>query len=384
MFLHNYIYRLKCTIRDREIVFWTLLFPIILGTLFNMAFSNITNVEKFSEIKIAVVDNPEFRENTAFQTTLKAVASSGKNADQDNLFDIRYTSKVEGDKLLEDKEIEGYILFDKGIKLVVKESGLNQTILKGFVDHFMQTSSTIERIVSKDPQSIHKGLFDNIESITNYLKEVTPGESAPDIIVNYFYALIAMTCMYGSFGGLKEVTSIQADLSPQGAKVNMAPTHKFKVFLVCILAAVTVQLLEIFILLAYLTMVLNIDFGSQIGYILLTCIIGTITGVTFGTFVASIVKGGEGIKIGILIGSSMIMSFLSGMMYDKMKYVISTKAPILSYLNPANLITDSFYCLYYYDTYTRFFINIAILCGFIIIFSLGTYFVLRRQKYASL
>ena len=384
MFLHNYSYRLKCIVRDKEMMFWTLLFPILLATLFNMAFSNISSAEKFSKIQIVVVDNAEYQENTAFQSAIKAESSSNENPDEDSLFDVKYTSKEEGDKLLEDKKIQGYIYFEDGIKLAVKESGLNQTIIKSFIDDFKQTSSTIETIIREDPQSFQGGLLDRLSDRTNYLKEVAPSKSAPDIIVNYFYTLIAMTCLYGGFWGLKEVTAIQGDLSPQGARINMAPTHKFKVFIVCILAAVTVQLLELFILLAYLTLVLNINFGNQIGYTILTCIIGTITGVTFGAFIASVVKGGEGIKVGILIGGSMTMSFLSGMMYDKMKYIISTKAPIIGYLNPANLITDCFYSLYYYDTHTRFFINIAILCGFILVFSLSTYLVLRRQKYASI
>ena len=88
--------------------------------------------------------------------------------------------------------------------------------------------------------------------------------------------------------------------------------------------------------------------------------------------------------MGILIGSTMTMCFLSGMMYADMKYIVATKIPILAYLNPANLITDSFYALYYYNTHTQFFTDILLLCGFTVIFSTITYFVLRRQKYASL
>lgn len=42
MFLFNYRYRLKCILRDRQLMFWTLLFPILLATLFNLALSNIT------------------------------------------------------------------------------------------------------------------------------------------------------------------------------------------------------------------------------------------------------------------------------------------------------------------------------------------------------
>jgi ABC-2 type transport system permease protein len=67
-----------------------------------------------------------------------------------------------------------------------------------------------------------------------------------------------------------------------------------------------------------------------------------------------------------------------------MKYIIARNIPLLSYLNPVNLLTDAFYALYYYDTFTRVFTNIAILVVFIIVFCSGTYLIIRRRKYASL
>lgn len=384
MFLHNYIYRMKCIVRDRQLMFWTFLFPILLATLFNMAFSNLSSVEKFSKINIAIVKNAEYEKNTDFINTISAVSNSNTSAGKNNLFNIKYTSSEDADKLLEDNKIDGYIYFDNGLKLVVKQSGLNQTVIKGFLDDYKQTSSTIVTIISKNPEAIKNGLIGDISNRRDYLKEVAASNSDPDTTVNYFYTLIAMACLYGSFWGLKEVVAVQANLSSEGARINMAPTHKLKVFTVSILSAVSVQLLEIFALLAYLTLILKINFGTQLGYIALTCIIGTITGVTFGAFIASIIKGGEGIKIGTLIGTSMLMSFLSGMMYDKMKYIISTNIPILGYINPANLITDCFYSLYYYNTHTQFFLDLSLLCAFIAIFSTITYYILRRQKYASL
>lgn len=384
MFIHNYLYRIKCIIRDKQIMFWTLLFPIVLATLFNLAFKNLHSTENFSEIKVAIVDNDEFRKNTAFINAIESVSNSESNKSTKKLFDVIYTSMTEADKLLEDNKIKGYIYFEDEIKLVVKKSGIDQSIIKSFIDDFIQTNSTVLTIINRNPEAINKGLLNNVIDRTDYLKEVSVSKSAPNTIVNYFYTLVAMTCLYGSFWGLKEVTALQANLSPQGARVSVSPTHKLKLFLASMLAATTVQLGVITVLLGYLIIILKIDFGNQLGYIALTCLVGTIMGVTFGTCITTVVKKSEGLKIGILIGFSMTMSFLSGMMYDKMKYIVSTKVPILAYINPANLITDSFYSLYYYDTHTRFFTDIAILCIISGIFSLITYLVLRRQKYASL
>ena len=384
MFFHNYIYRLKCILRDKQVMFWTLLFPIILATLFNLSLRNISSAETFSKIKIGIINNEEFSKETVFKEAISSVSNSDKNPGKSNLFDVKYTSKEEAERLLNDNKIEGYIYFDNGLKLFVKKSGLNQTIIKSFLDDYKETSSTIQTIISRDPSTDHSKLISSVSDRTEFLKEVQSSKSAPDPAVNYFYTLIAMACLYGGFMGLNEVIAIQGDLSPQGARVNVAPTHKLKVFTVSIMAAATVQLFVIFVLLAFLTFILKINFGTQIGYILLTCIIGTLTGVTFGTCIASVVKAGEGVKVGLLIGLSMLMSFLSGMMYDKMKYIVNTKVPILGYLNPANLITDCFYSLYYYNNHIQFFKDIILLCGFTAVFGIITYLVLRRQKYASI
>ncbi len=384
MFLHNYLYRLKCIVRDKQVMFWTFIFPIILATLFNIAFSNISSAENFSNIKIGIVDNEEYRENTEFIKAIDAVTNSNKSAGKTNLFDMQYILKEDADKLIENSKIEGYIHFDDGIKLVVNESGINQTIIKSFLDDYKQTYSTVATIISQNPTAIQNGLLDNISNRSDYLKEVTTGKSDANNVVVYFYSLIAMSCLFGGFLGLKEVSALQANLSPQGARVSMAPTHKLKLFIASMFAATTVQLAVIFTLLVYLMLILKVSFGNQLGYIALTCIIGTITGVGFGTFISSLVKKSDGVKIAILVVLTNVMSMLSGMMYHKMKYTVSTKAPILAYINPANLISDSFYSLYYYDTYSQFYTNIALLCVFATGFILITYLILRRQKYDSL
>lgn len=374
MFLHNYFYRLKCIFRDRQTMFWTLVFPIILGSLFYLALSNIGNIDNFEKINLAIVLNSDEAEHTAFL----------KTATETDLFNITETSKEQAHELLSDNQVDGIILFDQNPELIVSQSGLNQTIIKSFLDQYLQVSSTLNTIITNNPQALSSGLIDSLTDPTEYVTEVTPTRNNPDPVVNYFYTLIAMACLYGGFLGLKEITTIQADLSTEGARVSVAPANKLKIFLSSILAATTIQMVVITLLMCFLVFFLKVNFGDQLVYIAITCAIGSITGVSFGAFIASVVKREEGVKIGILIGSTMAMSFLSGMMVENIKYTISQNMSILSYLNPANLITDSFYALYYYPDHSRFFTNILLLCAFNIVFSTMTFFVIRRQKYASL
>ncbi|WP_414150616.1 ABC transporter permease [Acetobacterium carbinolicum] len=375
MFLFNYRYRLKCIFNDRQLMFWTFLFPVLLATLFNLAFSNLSNAEEFIKVNVAVVQSQELDQNPAFTEAING---------NDELFVVQYTTRDEADTLLNDNQIDGYVVFDPELGLVVNRSGLNQTIIREFLNDFLQSSATITTIVTENSAALNNGILTGVSSRTEYLRAVSASQSNPDPVVNYFYTLIAMTCLYGGFLGVKEVVAIQADLSAVGARVNLAPTNKLTVFLSSMLAATSVLLLELLLLLAFLTGVLGISFGDQLFYIALTCVVGSLTGVSFGACIAAIIKKGEGVIVGILIGSTMTMSFLAGMMSSDIKYLVMTKVPILSYLNPASLITDSFYALYYYNTHTQFFTNLLLLGAFTLLFSTITYLVLRRQKYASL
>ena len=72
------------------------------------------------------------------------------------------------------------------------------------------------------------------------------------------------------------------------------------------------------------------------------------------------------------------------MMGITMKYIVDKNIPIVNKINPASMITDGFYSLYYYDTLDRYFFNIASLLIFALIMIAISYFSLRRQKYDSI
>ena len=67
MFIHNFKYSLKTLFRNKALIFWTFAFPIILGTFFNMAFSNIESSEKLDIINIAIIKNDDFNNNEIFK-----------------------------------------------------------------------------------------------------------------------------------------------------------------------------------------------------------------------------------------------------------------------------------------------------------------------------
>ena len=79
----------------------------------------------------------------------------------------------------------------------------------------------------------------------------------------------------------------------------------------------------------------------------------------------------------------MLMSFLAGLMWVEIKYIIACKAPLFSYINPAALIADAFYSLYLFDGYRRFFTNIGLLLLISTVMCAASFIRLRREKYAA-
>jgi ABC-2 type transport system permease protein len=378
MFVHIFLNRLKCLLRDKETIFWTFAFPLALALFFYLALSNIGKGDAFQGIDIAVVNDSRYQEDQYFRTALEE-ASKG----DDRLFNLTLATGDEAKRLLDDNSIKGYIIDGTPMELVVKESGIHQSIIKSFLDNYSQTFGAVETVLKSNPQK-YQEVIESLKDRKNYIKEVSGAGGKPDIVVNFFYTLIAMACMYGSFFGMRETTDIQADISPLAARINIAPVHKLKAFLSSMCAALLIHFIEMLSLLAFVRYVLNIDFGPRAGLVLLTTIIGSIAGVFFGAFVSAVVKKSEGIKIAVLIGVSMLGSFLAGMMSTDIKYTISRNAPIISWINPVNLLTDAFYSLYYLDNLYRYALNIGVLSGFTVLFSALIYLIVRRRKYASL
>ncbi len=378
MFKHIFINRLKVLLRNKEVIFWTLVFPIALATFFNLSLSNMATVESFELIPIAIVENDEYDKNFSFQTAMTDVSQG-----EDPLFHTTLTTEEEAIKLLEDSKIDGYIILNPSVELIVKESGINQNIIKSFSDTYMQLTSSANYILSSNPR-VAQDFYNSLTEWKTYTKETPLTSSEPNNLLSYFYVLIAMSCFYGSTFGNNEIMYIQANLSTLAARINIAPVHKLKIFFASMTASVLIHFAELLILLVYLVFVLNIDFGTKTGLVLLSTFIGSITGISFGAFISAFSKKDENTKTGILIGITMLCSFLAGMMYQNMKYIIARNVPLLSYLNPVNLLTDAFYSLYYYDTLKRYTLNMALLILFIAIFWAATYKLIRRRKYASI
>ena len=70
-------------------------------------------------------------------------------------------------------------------------------------------------------------------------------------------------------------------------------------------------------------------------------------------------------------------------MVGDLKGTIAQKAPWFNNINPAAVVSDSFYCLNIDEDYTRFITKLITMAVITVVFIMLGFIISRRKKYAS-
>lgn len=396
MFFHNFKYSLKVLFRNRLLIFWTFAFPIILGTFFKMAFSNIESSEQLDIIDIAVVENDAFIDNDIYKQIFKELSKG-----DEQLFEIAYVkSTEEAENLLKDKDVCGYLLLDKTPQVVIGSNGINETVFEFVVEKIEEKSAIIEKLLQKRLSSLPPLILQDEVSMgqfySKFFKEVSASierettgivdESKANMSYTMieFYTLIAMACLYGGILGMYALNQRLPDMSNKGKRVSVSPMSKGSLVLSTVLASFVVQMIGVLLLFVYTIFALKVDYGNNLLHIIMLAFVGSLAGLSLGVMIASLFRAKEDTKIGLVVAITMFGSFLSGMMGITMKYIVDKNVPFVNMINPANMITDGFYSLYYYGVDKRFYFDMASLLIFSLVMAVLAILALRRKQYDSI
>ena len=333
--LHLIKYNLLVKLKNFGTTFWPLVFPILLGTMFYFAFGNINDAD-FATVSVAVVRQE--KADTLFLMFLDQVEN---NADQ--LISTKELTYDEACSQLENEQISGIYVVGETPSLTVSASGIPQSILQSVLSSYETGKTTIRTIVRTHPS----GLWAGIRQMLNrqeLLTEVSLGGRTINGNAQFFYALIAMACLYGCFIGFGSAVSLQANITALAARRCVTPTHKLKLILSEQISAFLLGYFDVIVLLLYLRYILNLDFEGQIGRMLL----------------------------------------ISGLMNNTMKDLVEKNAPFLNRINPAALISDAFYCINVYDDMGRYYRNLITLALMSVLLVTASFLLIRRESYDSI
>ncbi len=347
--IRNCIYLGKNAFRDRDFVFWTLAYPIIMAIFFNAAFSGMMNLN-MDNIQIGMTSHNQIR--YIFEEM--------------DFFDIHLIDNGNYVDRLHNDEIHGYI--DDDFNLIVSKSGVRQTIIKEVLEQIKQTIK-LNRPISGNEFSV------------NYISNRNQKANSLFII---FYSLIAMVSTYGIFAGIETVSIIQANLSYVGIRMNVAPLKKINFLMAGTIVAFLLNILSNGMLLLFINFILKIELFEEYVYTLILIALGNLFGIALGVFIGSSNKKSFNVKTVMGIAITLFLSFLSGLMGPWIKAIIDKNAPIIGRINPISIITNNLYRINILGNKSSAIEGILILLLYSILLLFMSYVFLRRKSYDSL
>lgn len=369
MFKHIYFNMVKMFVREKDLIFWLLAFPIILSIFFKAAFSGIGADEKFEIIPVAAIEWEENTDGELYGAILEQLT---------DVMDIKYMDDEEAQEKLMSQKVDAKIYVKDGrLEMTVRESGLNQSIVKSVLDKINETVDLV-RTGKIQPEEIGSVL-----KTENFLNNVSISNKEQDVVITFYFTILGMAAAYGSIIGVEVIRLIQASHSANAMRFSLAPISKMKGFGAVFGAGITIQTIILVLVYLYLRYIMNIDFGDRVPYIILNTILGGISGVSMGALISVIVKKNDEFKTGICLVVSMLGSYLAGMMDESVKYKVMQSAPFIEKINPVGIVTDSYLKLYYYEDLSYFWDNVINLLVIIGICMAVTILALRRQRYDS-
>ena len=379
--LHLLKYRFLQIIREYSVMFWSLAFPIILGTFYYLSFGNIglagTGETSWDSVPVAVITEDDTSDYAlAFSQFLAEL-----DGDMLKIEDI--SSEKEAMDDLKSGTIQGIYYVKDTPSLTVAENGINESILTALLDTYRQNSRLLQKIAITHPERITDAL-NAVYDYQSFTKDTSLGGKTLDSTVQYFLALIAYACLSGAFLGVRFAMDGQANLSALGARRSITPTHKLTLILIDMLVIVAVHFVDVLLLNLYIVKVLGFSLGDQTGTLILINLMGSLIGVCMGIVLGCVSRLSLGVRMGLCVALTLFPGFLAGLMFGNMKNIIEANCPVINRINPAAVLSDAYYCMSVYNDSARLTRSLIILAVMSLLCLIVAFLGVRRERYDSI
>lgn len=362
MLIHLLKYSLKMLVKDRNIMFWLLVFPIIIGTFMHlMTARSFEMEEKFATIPVAVVVQTDGKE----YIRLLREAAAGQEMP---LLEITETTEQQAQALLAQGKAEGIVYAGDTLSLTVQESGAVPSMLQLILNR-------IEQCRKYDmPYTMENSFVTESNSIGDNMRPV----------MNLIYAVMALVCLLASLTGCECIATGWGGVSGPGLRRAVSPVGRMKGLLADFLACEIIGYGAACIVFIYMRFVLGICIGDRYPLILLFLSVAVSSGVMMGMFIGLLPFRRERLRLAVLTGMILVCCAMDDLMIEGIRDVIEHSVPWLNDVNPAAMISDAFYSLNVYSGYSRFLLDAGRLGGVTVLFMLLCLIIIRGKRYAGI
>ncbi|MBO7515533.1 MAG: ABC transporter permease [Lachnospiraceae bacterium] len=396
-----FTYYLRKTLRDKAYIFWSLAFPILLMTCFNVTFMGPAKGEiDFKPVKSTMIriDSGE----SAFAEEFKGVLTNLADAEEVRKSSMGYdhavielietTSQEEAEKKILDKDLEVLFLVNgKEETVSVKVGdGANMTTLmvaRSITESYKRNYTIMKDAAMTAPdkmEAVMKSITESISVMKPKSTYLGDNEHSANVYLWYFYSTIVMGMFFNVTAGIHTVFDIQGNLSGYGMRTSVSPKKKWKILLSAFMARYALSCAITFFALTVMNRFFDVPLGNRFPHIILFVLVGNLFAMSLGCMFGLFTKGDENQRDNKATALIMISVFLSGEMIVQLPGLLEKFCPIVNRINPATIMNFAFFRLVNYPTLNGFWMNMIKISLATVVFMMISILKLRREKYAAL
>lgn len=399
--LHSLKYAFITTVKNKNTFVWTFIFPIALSTFMFLSFGNVYKDELvMNSIPVAVEEG--FEET---QISVQNFLEGAKQNNGDPYFVVSVLSKEAAKEALENGDVSAIVTTESLTPtVVVNGNDFKEEIVITAMNEYLKYIKTIDDITAdiiKNGIAVESGAGVAPEEMTpeklaeaeaailakiaeaetdeQFFNETSLAKGPQNVYNNFFYATFAMGCLFACLGAVNLTDKLMPSRTPLSGRLNICGTSKLKM----VISQMSVNLLVVFAaqMGAYFYMrLIGIELTDDILAVAGILLAGASFGISLGVLIGAIPRLGEGSKVGIGVGVTMLISFLADLCTTGIKDSIERNMPIINRISPAALISDSFMTIYVYDDYDRYFRNLITLVAMAVVITTIAIFILSRSR----
>ncbi|WP_165172473.1 ABC transporter permease [Adlercreutzia sp. ZJ242] len=222
---------------------------------------------------------------------------------------------------------------------------------------------------------------------STFTERVSVTHNAPTESTRYYYALLGMATMFAATIGLVAMSRACSNTSEVGARRALGAVPRAQVLVATFAVSWALAFLCLLVAFAYIRVVLGVDFGGQDAACVGAIAASALTACALGVFVGALPGIPEMAKNGIMTGVTCLSALFAGLYGQACMNLadeIAAAAPWTAYVNPARLISQAFYALYYYDSYQPFLALVGALVAMAAVLLVAAALISRRQQHEHL
>ena len=354
-------------VRERALLWGTLLFPLMLCLLFIAVFSGLDGAYADVTTRLGIVEDDRYAAAPGLSETMDAI--SKKDADPRIATITGFESEDAAIEAANLDAIDAYLRVDADgtleLHVVSRMNGeLQPAVLKAVLDGYLHARGVQACLVAQRPEALAKGSTRvALRSDAVRTRQLKVTESAPDPSARYYLALLGMTAGMGMVFACHAVKNTQAGSTPVGGRVSLAGIARWKVLLGVLMGAWVCELASLLLLAAFMRWVCGVDFGPRGPLVVFALAVCALAACATGSLFGTLGRLGRGSLLSALVALLSLFTGLYGTASQRLADAIEASLPLACHVNPLWQMAHAFFSLLYYDTLEPFAMSCLALLG---------------------